>query len=300
MLRTEDLPRANGVIVMTTFLAIIFGTASAGLLNTFFGIRDAPLVESAQRLWVGSAICVLIAVVGTLTSLAIRYVPAAKPGLRFRLSALTIPPESRRVLREDLPLLMAILASCVFWLVAGIAIQAVNALGMRQLGVGDAWTSIMTAIIGVGIAAGAVVAGRMCHGRADPRVVKLGSWGVMAFLLVLSISSPDGTHLLGFWGSLPVLVFVGLSAGLFAIPVQVFIQARPPDGLKGRMIAVMNQTNFVAIMLSGAVYTLFDRIVGACAWPRSTTFAMVAVLMLPVAVFYRLPSDESAEAELPA
>jgi acyl-[acyl-carrier-protein]-phospholipid O-acyltransferase/long-chain-fatty-acid--[acyl-carrier-protein] ligase len=171
---------------------------------------------------------------------------------------------------------------------------------MRQLGVGDAKTSIMTAIIGVGIAAGAVVAGRMCHGRADPRVVKLGSWGVMVFLLILSISLPDGTHLLGFWGSLVVLVFVGLSAGLFAIPVQVFIQARPPDGLKGRMIAVMNQTNFVAIMFSGAVYTVFDRVVDACGWPRSTTFAMMAVLMLPVAIFYRLPSDEPAETDTSA
>ncbi|MCA9209560.1 MAG: hypothetical protein KDA55_14445, partial [Planctomycetales bacterium] len=32
MLREADLPRANGFILMTTFLAIILGTASAGLL----------------------------------------------------------------------------------------------------------------------------------------------------------------------------------------------------------------------------------------------------------------------------
>ena len=295
MLRTEDLPRANGIIVMTTFLAIIFGTASAGLLNTGFEIRNAPLVQSAPRLWIGSAICVAIAVVGTLTSLVIRRVPPARPGLKFRLSALTIPPESRRVLRRDTPLLMAILASCLFWLVAGIAILAVNSLGLRQLNVGDGWTSLMTAIIGLGIAIGAVVAGRMCRGRADTRVVRLGAWGLFLFLLILSISLPDGTHLLGFWGSLPVLVVLGISAGLFAIPVQVFIQARPPEGFKGRMIAVMNQTNFVAIMLSGAVYTLFDRIVGACGLPRSTTFAMMAVLILPVAIFYRLPTDDPPE-----
>jgi acyl-[acyl-carrier-protein]-phospholipid O-acyltransferase/long-chain-fatty-acid--[acyl-carrier-protein] ligase len=299
MLRTEDLPRANGVIVMTTFLSIIFGTASAGLLNTSFGIRNAPLLESAQRLWIGSAICVAIAVVGTLTSLAIRRVPPARPGLKFRLSALTIPPESRRVLKDDTPLLAAILAACLFWLVAGIAVQAVNSLGLRQLKIGDARTSLMTAIIGLGIATGAVIAGRLCRGRADTRVVRLGAWGLFLFSLLLSISLPGGRHLLGSYGSLPVLfvlVLLGISAGLFAIPVQVFIQARPPEGLKGRMIAVMNQANFVAIMLSGAVYTLFDRIVGACGLPRSTTFAMMAVLILPVAIFYRLPEDEPPEA----
>ena len=112
----------------------------------------------------------------------------------------------------DPPLLMAILASCLFWLVSGIAIQAVNALGLRQLAVGDALTSLMTAIIGLGIAVGAVIAGRMCHGRADPRVVRLGAWGLVVFLLVISVSLPGGAHLLGFWGSLPVLVILGISA----------------------------------------------------------------------------------------
>jgi acyl-[acyl-carrier-protein]-phospholipid O-acyltransferase/long-chain-fatty-acid--[acyl-carrier-protein] ligase len=298
MLRTDDLPRANGVIVMSTFLAIIFGTAAAGMLNHLFVDREAPLVESAHRLWIGSAICVSIAVAGTLTSLLIRRVPAAEPELKFRASSLTIPPESRHVLRGDFPLLMAIFASCVFWLVAGVAIQAVNSLGLRQLSVGDLRTSLMTAIIGLGIAIGAVVAGRMCHGRADPRVVRMGSWGIFLALLLLAISRSGGTHLLGFAGSLPVLVVLGMSAGLFAIPVQVFIQARPPDGLKGRMIAVMNQTNFVAIMFSGAVYWIFDRIVGACGWPRSVTFSLIALLILPVAIFYRLPADEASNAPI--
>ncbi len=295
MLRTKDLPSANGVIVMSTFLAIIFGTASAGILNHVFVNREAPLVESAHRLWIGSAICVTIAVAGTLTSFLVRRVPAAKPDLRFQASSLTIPPESRRVLRADPPLLMAILASCVFWLVGGVAAQAVNSLGLRQLDVGDLRTSLMTATIGLGIGIGAVVAGLVCRGRADPRVVRLGSWGIFLVLLLLAISRPDGSHLLGFKGSLPALVALGVFAGLFAIPVQVFIQARPPDGLKGRMIAVMNQTNFVAIMFSGAVYWIFDRIVGACGWPRSVTFAMIALLILPVAIFYQLPADEPNE-----
>src|SRR5687768_11130244 len=33
LFREHDLPKANGVILMTTFLAIIFGTASAGLMG---------------------------------------------------------------------------------------------------------------------------------------------------------------------------------------------------------------------------------------------------------------------------
>jgi acyl-[acyl-carrier-protein]-phospholipid O-acyltransferase/long-chain-fatty-acid--[acyl-carrier-protein] ligase len=149
----------------------------------------------------------------------------------------------------------------------------------------------MTACIGVGIAIGAVTAGRLCHGRPNPGVVKLGMWGIISFLLLLSISLPGHQHLLGLGGSLPVLVLVGASAGMFAIPIQVYIQARPPEGLKGRMIAVMNQANFIAIAISGLVYWAFDRWVDFADWPRSALFAMMAVLFLPVAILYRLPEE---------
>ncbi len=292
MLRGSDLPRANGLILMTTFLAIIFGTASAGVLGQWLVDETAPLADSAGGLARGSAFCIGIAVVGIVTAMWIRRVPPARPDLRFRMSALTMTPETRAVLRNDLPLSAAILASCTFWLVSGIAIQSINSLGLVQLELGKQWTSLLTAMIGVGIAVGAVTAGRMCRGRADPRVVRLGVWGIVAFLLILSISLPGGQHLLGFWGSLVVLMLVGVSAGLFAIPVQVYIQARPPAGQKGRMIAVMNQANFIAITLSGVIYLAMDRWAVAMDWPRSTLFVMIAGLFLPVALFYRLPGDK--------
>ena len=196
MLRGSDLPRANGLILMTTFLAIIFGTASAGVLGQWLVDESAPLADSAGGLARGSAFCIGIAVVGIVTALWIRRVPPARPDLRFRMSALTMTPETRVVLRNDLPLLAAILASCTFWLVSGIAIQSINSLGLVQLELGKQWTSLLTAMIGVGIAVGAVTAGRMCRGRANPRVVRLGVWGIVAFLLIHSISLPGGQHLL--------------------------------------------------------------------------------------------------------
>lgn len=54
------------------------------------------------------------------------------------------------------------------------------------------------------------------------------------------------------------------------------------------MIALMNQANFVAILLSGVVYKCFDYAVVTCAWPRSVVFGMMALMTLPVAHFYRL------------
>ena len=98
--------------------------------------------------------------------------------------------------------------------------------------------------------------------------------------------------MLGFYGSLPVLTILGVFAGFFAIPVQVFIQSRPPDDQKGQMIAAMNLTNFIAIMISGLIYSAFDRTANALEVPRCALFAMMALFMLPVAVFYRPPPND--------
>src|SRR6185436_6389190 len=158
-----QLPLANGVILLTTFLAIIFGTASAGLMGALFD--DAEGGRDPQRLWVGSAFCIGIAVLGTGASLLVRKTSAADPHLRFSLSSLAIPRETRSLLAADRPLLWALLASCVFWLISGITLQAVNSLGQAQLQLGDLRTSLMTATIGLGIAAGAVIAGLLCRGK---------------------------------------------------------------------------------------------------------------------------------------
>jgi len=94
-----------------------------------------------------------------------------------------------------------------------------------------------------------------------------------------------------------VLPLLGAAAGFFAIPIQVFLQDRPPKDQKGRMIAVMNFVNFIAILFSGVLYGLFDRIVEGQGWPRSTIFAMMAAIVLPLAILYRPKNQDAANHE---
>jgi hypothetical protein len=94
------------------------------------------------------------------------------------------------------------------------------------------------------------------------------------------------------------LILLGAAAAFFAIPIQVFLQSRPPDDLKGRMIAVMNQANFFAIVVSGLLYMILDALVTAMNWPRSAIFAAMALLFLPVAIGYRMQSEQAVEAPL--
>lgn len=279
LFRERDLPQANGMILMTTFLAIIFGSALAGL---FF----------PNLLWALGIFCILVAVAGTGTALLVRRVPPSAPGLKFETSTLWISRETRQMLRDDRPLLSALLASSVFWLGAAMVQMAVIALGKLQLGQNEFWTSVLTAAVSIGIAIGSVVAGAASKNRFNTRVLKTGVWGLVLFLLLLAPQGWDGRpHLLGYWGSLVALISLGIFTGMFAVPLQVFLQSRPPAGEKGRMIAAQNLCNWIGITMSAGLYWASDRILVSFAWPRSYTFALTALILLAVAVFYR-PKDE--------
>jgi len=302
MLRARDLPRANGFILMTTFLAIIFGTVVAGKLLEHF----------STQLWIASGACVAIAVIGTLSSLFVRRVPPANAELKFELAALTVPHDMRQLLREDRSLLMALLVSSLFWLLAGMVPSAVNALGKLELELGDGNTSILAGIIGLGIALGCAIGGVVSGGKVNFTLIRIGSIGIVGCLFVMAIPGNGDLHLLkdaegnlerlpalgestqwlGFWGSLPTLLLLGISTGLFAVPLQVFLQSKPPNDKKGRMIAVMNQANWIGVLLSAALYQGLAMLIESQQWSRSIMFMFIGALMLPVALFYH-PRNET-------
>ena len=281
MLREKDLARANGVIQMTTFVAIIFGTASAGYLKE--GLGDA--------LWMTGTVCVAIAVVGTCTSLMIRRLPPAQPDMPFRLSALIVGGDTWAMLRRDRPLTRVLIVSSAFWFVGAMIQPAVNALGKFQLGMDDAETSLLAAALGAGIAVGCMLAGQFAKEGRVFRTARVGAMGTVICTAALSFARVDGSHLLGYSGSMAMLIALGVFGGMLAVPLQVFMQLRPPAGLKGRMIAAMNFFNWTAMLLSAGVYEVFRMLFKHYQMPPSTMFAVASASLL-IAVLLFLPKDK--------
>ena len=282
MIRTVDLPRANGIFLMLTFLAIIFGMATAGGLLKWLG---------NERVWLASLVCVGIAVVGTSTSLLVRRVPVAQPELRHHWRACMLSKEMLALLHQDRELLWAVVVVSMFWMAGGVVLQTVNALGKSQLGLDELRTSVMAASIGVGMAVGCMLGGYFSRQRVNRTVVTTGASGLVVMLVVMALPGGPHRHLLGFYGSIPALVVMGVFTGMFIVPVQVMLQSRPPREEKGRMIATMNQCSWIGVILGAVLYKLCLELLHATDWPRSTIFAITAILMLPVPLFYR-PKDE--------
>jgi acyl-[acyl-carrier-protein]-phospholipid O-acyltransferase/long-chain-fatty-acid--[acyl-carrier-protein] ligase len=311
----KHLPRANGLILMSTFLAIILGVVLAGAIKDLLVIKNAAgqedysfnlaVVDSVavmmviknaagqedySRLWIGSLACSVVALIGTVTSLLIRKTPAVQPQAQFEVADSIVPSPIRTLLVQDRPLLLALVVSSVFWLVGGLVMPVVNRLGKEQLQLqSDTKTSILTGGLAIGIILGAIGANLVLRNIRKDKQVTLGVLIMILAMGALSIWTPNGGLLLGYTGALLGLIVMGIGAAIFVIPLQVFLQERPPAELKGRLIGTMNFANFVGILLAGPIYQILVSIAGSMGWPVSSVFAMMLAMLLPILFFYRLP-----------
>ena len=310
LFREDDLPSANGMIQMTTFVAIIFGMSLAGFAKDWFG---AVKPGEPDRIWIAFLLCAGVAVIGTVTSFFVRRTPIADPDLKFEKSDLFIGREMRDALRSDRALFRVLIVSSLFWLVGVIVQTSVNEIGKGHLSLNNTRTSFLAACMGLGIAIGCVLAGKLSDHWRPNSLVKIGAWGLVISLLLVCLF-PRQQNLVptsfvtgvpqreSFWAMLipastveffarVVLTLLGIAAGLFVVPLQVFLQSRPPENLKGRMIGAMNFVNWLAIVggsvLGGVIFKLLKANGLALTW----TFVVPALILLPVAAYYRLPED---------
>ncbi len=311
------LPGINGWFLMTTFIAIIGGGAVAGYLKDVL-----PNLLSAQ--WV----CVLIAVVGTLTSFPIRTTPVAHPGLPLNRSSLFIDPEARATLRSQPKLRTALFYSSIFWFIGGVFLLVVNSMGTLQFELSDTKKGLLAAMTSIGIAIGSVLAGALSKARFRASLVRYAGIGMVICLGVLALPGEKFTlrnqnavtqqnqnsaasiqstqqpaeiertlhrPWVPLFGVEILLTLAGLFAGLFAVPLQVYLQAMSPDDSKGRMIGAMNLFNWIGIVISGAFYGLSNWFFVRIGIGPNATFGAVSVVILVATLLFRM-QDEPLEA----
>jgi MFS family permease len=282
MLPKEALPKANGVFLATTFLAIILGWVVAGAL------MDVP-GSLPFRTAVACTAGVGFALIGWWASLYLRPTPPAQPALKFSPKQFAVDPATWKVVGKDRLLLGVLVANGTFFLCGGAMHPAVNAFGIQQLKASSSIASGLLSCVAFGIAGGCAIAGRWCGARANLNVSKIGAATIVACLgfLYLTPTAPGSQNL---WVAISAVLFlgVGLGAGLLAVPLQVVLQTRPPAEHRGRVLAALSFFNWIGVLISAAYYKLCLVIRDQFDLPPSFVFAAIAIVMLGVAVM--LPS----------
>ncbi|MBI2875837.1 MAG: MFS transporter [Candidatus Tectomicrobia bacterium] len=245
MLPDRDLSRANGLLEMSTFLAIILGTSVGSLI--FAAWKD-------QLGGIG-LILIAIALAGTLTSLGISRVPASGARKPFRLSPWAEIGQGIRRFYGEKTLWLTVIGISYFWFLGALLQMDLLLLGKEVMGLDAFRIGILGTFLAVGIGTGSLVAGRLSGDKVELGLVPLGSIGMGIFAIWLASSSASYAE------AAAALVLLGFAGGFFIVPLNALLQQKSGHEEKGQLIATANFLSTGGILLaSGALWALHDRL----------------------------------------
>jgi MFS family permease len=233
ILQPHLLSKGNGVLESLSFLAVILGTMSGGVLSFLF---------YGQETIIGIILCSL-AVVGALVSLLIRKMPAANPTLKFPSFIYGPLKKNLKIMFSSRPLIFAVVGIAFFTFVVAFMRAAVYMLGESQ---DPRWNELKTSAV-VGTVALGIGLGSPLAGWLSGRKIELGLIPIGAFGMVLG-SCLAGLLLQSLIPLVCCIVLIGFTTGFYLVPLFTLLQYRAPKANKGDMIAT---SNFIDI--SGAI-----------------------------------------------
>jgi len=245
-LPAEDLSRANGLLEMTTFVAIVLGTSVGG--GIFQAWRGEP--------WITSTVLVAIAVAGTISSVRIPRTHPARSHQPFSINPMSEIGRGFVRLARDRNLFMTVVGISFFWFLGALMQMTVLTFGRTELHVGEAASAGLFTALALGIGVGSLVAGRLSGDRVELGLVPIGGFGMGVFSLVLVLVVPS------YWLCAAAIAMVGFAGGWFAVPLNALLQHSPDPDEKGRVLATNNVANTVGILLASAVLYAFANQMG--------------------------------------
>jgi MFS family permease len=233
ILPPDQLSKGNGVLESLSFLAVILGTVSGGVLSFLYLGREVVI----------GGILVGLAGAGALASLLIRKMPAANPTRPFPAYVYGPIVANVRTLFAQPSLRLAVVGIAFFTFVVAFMRAAVYMLGESQ---DPRWdelkTSAVVGTVALGIGLGSPLAGYLSGKRVELRLVPLGAAG-MILACLLGAAVVDRVPVL-----VGCIVGIGFCTGFYIVPLFTLLQHKAPKAGKGDAIATSNFIN-----ISGAI-----------------------------------------------
>ena len=236
----ERLSWSNGIIQMTTMIAIIAGTASAGSIYEWLG---------PERIYLAGFMLMALSGIGLLSSFGISAPPAASPERSITYNPWAGMGRDLTVIWKDRWLRMIAFGYSYFWFAGALLFSALmDYAGSQGLGLPESETSVMNAVLSLGIGVGSFGAGYLSRGKVELGLVPIG-----AAILALGCILMPWIGVSYLTASL-MLFAVGVGGGLFDVPVAAGLQQRSPREIRGSIIATTSMLSWVGILFGSALY----------------------------------------------
>ncbi|MDD5459041.1 MAG: acyl-[ACP]--phospholipid O-acyltransferase [Phycisphaerae bacterium] len=272
LVKDTQLSRANGVIEAFVYLAIILGTAAGFVFSQMTGSNFVLM----------GGICVGVAFAGLMTSFFITHTASAGAPRDTSLVFVRDIWHTLWLIRRNRFLLLAVIASAYFLFIGALIYNNLIPYSIDQLGLEEKYSSLPFVVVAVGIGLGAFWAGKLSGRNVEFGVVPFGALGMTVFSIGLGFL---GTKVV----TACVLMFlVGLSGGLFIVPVYAFIQLRSPNKRRGQILAASGFLGWCGVLLASGLTYLFSGLLGM---QPSHMFVVLGLLtlILSIAAMVLLP-----------
>ena len=254
----KELVGGNGLVEMGTFVAILFGTLTGGVLIGV-PVNGAALV---------SITVVVLACLGFLSSLGIPTAAAVAPDLRINWNPLTETWRSIRFACGNRTVFLSILGISWFWLLGATYLAQLPNFTRVNLGGNEQVVTLLLTLFSVGIGAGSLLCERMSGRKVELGLVPFGSIGLSVFGIDLFLAVPehhvsgamlDAAAFLHAPGNIRVLVdilLLGLFGGFYIVPLYALVQQRSAPSHRSRVIAANNILNALFMVVSAVMAVL--------------------------------------------
>ena len=239
ILQAHLLSKGNGLLESLSFLAVILGTVSGGVLSFLF-LREEYII---------GVILLILALIGALASLLIHRMPAANPTLCFPPYLYRPLFQSLRTLFSTKALIFAVIGIAFFTFVVAFMRATVYMLGESQ---NPRWdelrTSAVVGTVALGIGLGSPLAGWLSGQKVELGLIPLGAIGMVTGCVMAAF-------MLGYLPGLVIfIILIGFSTGFYLVPMFTLLQHRSPKSSKGDMIATSNFINVTGAIAASSLF----------------------------------------------
>ena len=240
ILPLDKLSWGNGIVELLTFVGIILGTLSGGILAGRF----------AEQPWISGLLLAVLALAGWAVSAFIPKVPPANPERTLQLNPAKDLLAQLRKMAPDKLLWRANLGNTGFFFIAALVQMNLVLFAHDVLHLSESKNALLNAALAIGIGIGSVTAGYGSRGKIEYRLISLGS------LLMALSTVPMGLASISTQVFTGMLLLLGFGAGLFIVPVCAVLQNRPAPEDKGAVQGSASVLSFVGILASAGVQRL--------------------------------------------
>jgi len=289
-LKSDQLVGGNALVEMGTFVAILAATISAGIIMQF----DAYLI-------IVSVLVILLSLAGYWASRAIPKAPSSIPDLKISYNPLTTTHELVTRTRQNRPIYLAIMAISWFWFLGAAYLTQFPAFSKEILNGDTSLVTLLLAVFTIGIGFGSMLCEKLSKSRVELGIVPIGALGLTIFGVALYFSIPDKpleaiswlTFLQtdGNWSLVMNLAGIGISGGIFIVPLYAYIQERAPKAYLARTIAVINIMNALFMVGSAIAGMVF---LGMMGLSISDFFLVIAIMNIVICCYVFYQVDEFA------